>query len=119
MRRERAGAKDAGTVDAAEQQSVEDYIHAKWIYSWEADAFCWPTKMKSRFVARGDMQRTDIDLGERYAPTVAVWSVLLLAAMACEQSLASRHFDVEQAYVQSELEKRHVHAIAAWLWELV
>jgi len=61
--------------------------------------------MKSRLVARGDMQRANVDFGELYSPTVAVSSVRLLAAMACEQDLALRHFDIEQAFVQSELEE--------------
>ena len=56
-------------------------------------------------VARGDIQKVNIDFGELYAPTVAVSSIRLLAALACEQDLSSRHFDADQAFVQSELEE--------------
>lgn len=62
--------------------------------------------MQSRLVARVCTQRPDIDFGELYAPTVAVPSVRLLAAMTCEQDLAFSHFDVEQAFVRSELDQR-------------
>ncbi|CAB1100747.1 unnamed protein product [Ectocarpus sp. CCAP 1310/34] len=51
------------------------------------------------------MQRVHVDCGETYAPTVAVSSVRLLAAMACEQNLSLRHFDIKQAFVQSDLDE--------------
>ncbi|CAB1102978.1 unnamed protein product [Ectocarpus sp. CCAP 1310/34] len=49
------------------------------------------------------MQRASIDIGELFAPTVSVSSVRLLAALACEQYLDLRHFDIQQAIVPSEL----------------
>ena len=55
-------------------------------------------------VARGEEQKANVDFGELFAPTVAVSSVRLLTAMACELDLDLRHFDIEQAFVQSDLE---------------
>ena len=75
------------------------------MYNWEADEYGWPTKTKSRLVARGDQQRMNVDFGELFAPTVAVSSVRLLAALACELNLDLCHFDIEQAFVQSDLEE--------------
>ena len=46
-----------------------------------------------------------IDFGELFAPAVAVSGVRLLAAMACELGLDMCHFDIEQAFVQSDLEE--------------
>ncbi|CAB1109908.1 unnamed protein product [Ectocarpus sp. CCAP 1310/34] len=86
-------------------QLVENAINAKWVFDWKADEFGWPTKVKSRLVARGDMQREYIDFGELYAPTVSVSCVRMLAALACELNLDLCHFDVEQAFVRSELEE--------------
>ncbi|CAB1099818.1 unnamed protein product [Ectocarpus sp. CCAP 1310/34] len=51
------------------------------------------------------MQRASIDFGELFAPTVSVSSVRLLAALACEQNLDLCHFDIQQAFVQSELDE--------------
>lgn len=51
------------------------------------------------------MQKAEIDFNELYSPTVAVSSVRLLAALACEQNLGLRHFDIEQAFIQSELDE--------------
>ena len=76
-----------------------------WIFDWKADEYGWPTKTKARLVARGDEQRMNIDFGQLFAPTVAVSSVRLLTAMACELDLDLSHFDIEQALVQSDLEE--------------
>ena len=65
----------------------------------------WPTKTKARLVARGDEKRANIDFGELFAPTVAVSSVRLLTAMACELDPDLCRFDVEQAFVQSDIEE--------------
>ena len=51
------------------------------------------------------MQKANLDFGELYAPRVAVSSILFLVALACEQDLSLRHFDVDQAFVQSDLEE--------------
>ena len=85
---------------------MESYINAMWVFYWKADEYGWPTKTKARLVARGDEQRMNIGFGELFAPTVvAVSSVRLLAAMACELYLELCHFDIEQAFVQSDLEE--------------
>ena len=47
----------------------------------------------------------NIDFGELLAPTVAVSSVRLLTAMTCELDLDLCHFDIEQAFVQSDLKE--------------
>ena len=84
---------------------MQNAINAKWVFNWKADEFGWATKVKARLVARGDMQREYIDFGELYAPTVSVSCVRMLAALACELNLDLCHFDIEQAFVRSELEE--------------
>ena len=74
-------------------------------FCWKADECGWPTKTKARLEAQGDEQRFNIDFGELFAPTVTVSSVRLLTAMACELDLDLRHFDIEQAFVQCDLEE--------------
>ncbi|CAB1114006.1 unnamed protein product [Ectocarpus sp. CCAP 1310/34] len=102
--REFFGLLDAGTFSPVEQP-VENAINAKWVFNCKADEYGWPTKFKARLVARGDMQRASIDFGELFAPTVSVSSVRLLAALTCEQNLDLCHFDIQQAFVQSELDE--------------
>ena len=62
-------------------------------------------KVKSRLVARGFKQRDGVDFGETFAPTVSSSCVRLLSAIACECDLDLCHFDVGQAFVQSDLEE--------------
>ena len=76
-----------------------------WVFDWKADECGWPTKPKAKRVARGDEQRANVDFGELFAPTAAVSSVRLLTAMACKLDLDLRHFDIEQAFVQADLEE--------------
>ena len=47
----------------------------------------------------------NMDFGDLFAPTVAVWSVRLLTALACELNLDLCYFDIKQAFVQSSLEE--------------
>ena len=61
-------------------------------------------KAKSRLVARGFKQREGVDFGETFAPTVSSSCVRFLSATACECDLDLCHFDVDQAFVQSDLE---------------
>ena len=80
------GLLGAGTFEPTEQP-VDNFVNAMWNFDWKAYEYGWPTKNKASLVARGDEQRADIHFGELFAPTVAVSSVRLLAAMVCEWSI--------------------------------
>ncbi|CAB1109566.1 unnamed protein product [Ectocarpus sp. CCAP 1310/34] len=56
-------------------------------------------------VATRECYQGQVDCGGTYAPTVAVSSNHLLAAMAWEQNLSLRHLDIKQAFVQSDLDE--------------
>ena len=79
-------------------------IDAKWVYTWKVDEHGWVVKAKSRLVARGFKQREGVDFGETFSPPVSSFCVRLLSTMACECDLDLCHFDVDQAFVQSDLE---------------
>ena len=79
-------------------------IGAKWVYTWKVDEHGWVLKVKSRLVARGFKQLEGVDFSETFAPTVSNSCVRLLSAIACECDLDICHFDVDQAFVQSDLE---------------
>ena len=78
---------------------------AKWLFSWKSDELSSISKAKSRLVARGFKQREGIYFGETFALKVSSSCVRLLSAIACELDLDVCHFDVEQAFVQSKLDK--------------
>ena len=79
-------------------------IDAKWVYTWKVDEHGWVVKAKSRLVAPGFKQGEGVDFSETFAPTVSSSCVRLLSAIACECDLDLCHFDVDQAFVQSDLE---------------
>ena len=80
-------------------------IDAKWAYTWKVDEHGWVVKAKSRLVARGLKQREGVDFSETFAPTMSSSCVRLLSVIACECDLDLCHFDVDQAFVQSDLEE--------------
>ena len=80
-------------------------IDAKWVYTCKVDGHGWVVKIKLRLVARGFKQRGGVGFSETFAPTVSSSCVRLLNAIACECDLDFCHFDVDQAFVQSDLEE--------------
>lgn len=75
------------------------------MFAWKSDEFGRIVRAKARLVARGFGQREGIDYFETFSPCPSVTTVRFLAAIACELDLELWHFDVEQAFVQSELEE--------------
>ena len=60
----------------------------------------------TRIVARGFKQREEVDFSETFVPTVSSSCLCLLSAIACcERDLELCHFNVDQAFVQSDLEE--------------
>ncbi|CAB1111699.1 unnamed protein product [Ectocarpus sp. CCAP 1310/34] len=92
-------------MDAAKRERIHNCIKSKLIFDWNVNAFGFPSKAKARLVARGDMQKEYIDFGDLYAPTVASYSVRMLAALACELDLELCHFDIDQAFVRAPLKE--------------
>ena len=75
------------------------------MYIRKVDEHRWVVEAKLRLVARGFKQRDGVDFNETFAPTVSSSCVRLLSAIACECDLDLYHFDVDQAFVQSDLEE--------------
>ena len=80
-------------------------IDAKRVYTWKVDEHGWVVKARSRLVACGLKQREGVYFSETFAPTVSSSCVRLLSAIACQCDLDLCHFDVDQAFVQSDLEE--------------
>lgn len=63
-------------------------------------------RAKARLVARGFVQREGVDFFETFSACPSVASIrLMLDAIACELDWDLRHFDAEQAFVQSKLDE--------------
>ena len=63
-----------------------------------------PHRAKARMVAMGYSQAEGVDYFENFAPTASAISNRLVAAMACKLDWDLRHLDVDQAFIQSELD---------------
>ena len=61
-------------------------------------------RTKARMVAMGYSQVEGVDYFETFAPTASATSRRLVAAMACKLDWDLRHLDVDQAFIQSELD---------------
>ena len=80
-------------------------IDAKGVYTWKVDEHEWVVKAKSRLVASGFKQREGVYLSKTFAPAVSSSCVRLLSAIACGCNLDLCHFDVDQVFVQPDLEE--------------
>ena len=107
MHQEFNGLLQAGTfAPAPAQQLVVNAIDAKWVYTWKVYKHRWWVKAKSRLVARGFKQHERVYFSETFSPTVSSSCVRLMrSAIAYECDLDLCHFDVDQAFVQSDLEE--------------
>ena len=79
-------------------------IDARWVFKWKADETGKIVKVKARLVAKGFKQKYGVDYLETFSPTANAASMRLLVALACKYSLELFHWDIEQAFVQSELD---------------
>ena len=79
-------------------------IDARWVFKWKADETRKIVKAKARLVAMGFKQKHGVDYLETFSPTANTASMRLLIALACKYNLELLHWDIEQAFVQSELD---------------
>ena len=79
-------------------------IDARWVYKWKADETGKIVKAKATLVAKGFKQKHGVDYLETFSPTANAASIRLIVALACKYDLELLHFDIEQAFVQSELD---------------
>ena len=61
-------------------------------------------RAKARLVAKGYSQVEGVDYFDTFAPTASTTSNRLVAAMACKLDWDLRHLDVDQAFIQSDLD---------------
>ena len=61
-------------------------------------------RAKAKLVAEGYSQVEGVDNFDTFAPTALTTSNRMEAAMACKLDWDLRHLDVDQAYIQSELD---------------
>ena len=105
MSAEFEGLLGAGTFAlAAKTPEGCNVIDARWVYKWKADETGKIVKAKARLVAKGFKQKHGVDYLETFSPTANAASIRLIVALACKFDWELLHLDIEQAFVQSELD---------------
>ena len=74
------------------------------MFAWKVDKDGNIVKPKTRLVARGLSQVHTVDFLETYAPTPAASSFKLLVAIAVKNNWELRQLDVQQAFIQVDLD---------------
>ena len=95
----------AGTFTLAVKVPVGcNVLDARWVFKWKADETRKIVKAKARLVAKGFKQKYGVDYLETFSLAAIAASQRLLVALACKYNLELLHWDIKQAFVQSELD---------------
>ena len=79
-------------------------VESKWLLKWKGDEHGMIDGAKVRVVAEGYSQVEGIDDFDTFAPAASTTSNRLVAATACKLNWNLRHLDVDQSFIQSELD---------------
>jgi hypothetical protein len=77
-------------------------LPSQWVYKKKINS-SGDIKYKARLVLRGDLQ-FDHEFKDTYSPTARVTSTRTLIALATQQGLSLRSFDVEAAFVSADVD---------------
>ncbi|KAL9260106.1 Retrovirus-related Pol polyprotein from transposon TNT 1-94-like protein, partial [Drosera capensis] len=80
-------------------------IGLKWVFKLKKDSDGQVVKHKVRLVAKGYIQRQDIDFEEVFASIVRLNTVRVILALTANRSCEVHHMDVKSAFLNGELEK--------------
>ena len=91
-------------MEVSELPASSNIVESKWLLKWKSDAHGMIDRAKARLVAEGYSQVEGVDYFETFAPTASTTSNRLIAAMACKLDCDLRHLDVDQAFIQADLD---------------
>jgi hypothetical protein len=80
-------------------------IGSRWVFKMKFKADGSIERYKARLVAQGYTQKYGIDYNETFAPVVRYGSVRIIFAMAAMRNLPINQFDVNTAYLNSDLKE--------------
>ena len=105
MSKEFDGLVAVGTLaEVTEIRGGCNIICAKWLYKGKGYSQSMVDRAKARVVPMVYSQVEGVDYFETFAPTTSEPSNRLVAAMACKLDWNLRHLDVDQAFIQPELD---------------
>jgi transposase InsO family protein len=81
------------------------YIDAKWVFKRKLDGNGKIVRFKARLVAKGFKQKFGVDYFDVYAPVIRYETIRILISHAAFTGMRLRHFDVETAFLNGDLEE--------------
>ena len=85
-------------------------VGTRWVHSYKSDELGYYVKTKSRIVAKGFTQMTNVDYHETTSPTPASAPVKIIAVAANKLGLPVLHLDVSQALAGRPLRRNFICA---------
>lgn len=89
-------------VDAPKNQTIVD---SRWVFKVKTDANDNIQRYKARLVAKGFTQKEGIDYKETFSPVVRFESLRAVLAIAANEKLLLKQFDVKTAFLNGILEE--------------
>ena len=94
-----------GTWKLAQLPRGRAPVTCKWVFKVKYNSDGTVNKFKARLVARGFSQIENIDFHETFAPTLRFESLRLFFANAVKHDMLVEQMDVDNAYLNSDLEE--------------
>ena len=91
-------------VDRSDVPKGRQITKSRWVYDLKLKRDGTIERFKARFVVRGFSQVKGQDYTESYSATLRATSFRLLMALAAGEKLKCEHFDVKNAFVQSNMD---------------
>ncbi|KAL8107155.1 hypothetical protein AgCh_023817 [Apium graveolens] len=87
----------------------------KWVYKLKRDLEGNVVKYKARLIAKGYVQRKEVDYDEVFAPVARLDTVRLLLALSAKEEWKVHHLDIKLVFLNGELleEKQKVVALSS------
>ena len=96
--------KSLGVYSITKLPEGKQAVSSRWVYRIKPTTTGEP-QYKARLVARGFSQRKGLHYTEVYAPTSRSETLRMLLAVAAQEGFQVNHFDIDVAYLNSDLEE--------------
>ena len=103
MKKEVATLVHQNTWVSVPRQPGMNVLKGTWVFKLKRLPDGTPYRYKSRYCARGDLQREGVDFFEAYAPVVQWSTIRLLLSTVLTEGWTTRQVDYTNAFAQAEL----------------
>lgn len=102
MLEEMSALKQNSTYDLVDLPAGKKVVGGRWVYTKKV--YEGNTKFKARYVAKGYLQKENVDYGETFAPTARMTSIRMLVQIAAQENTLLHQMDVKSAYLNAPID---------------